>query len=90
MQWHQRIKIIRVIAEELSTIQGLDGGAVYNLACMSLYLEQPARAMELLRRAVAMGFNSIDTFRTDPDLRSLQGTPDFETLMEELGAARNA
>ncbi|MFI5202327.1 MAG: TPR end-of-group domain-containing protein, partial [Candidatus Kapaibacterium sp.] len=62
----------------------------YNLACMSLYLDRAAHAMELLCRAVAMGFNSLDTFRSDPDLRSLQGTPEFERLMEELEAKTNA
>lgn len=45
--------------------------------------------MEDLRIAHQNGFDNISTLTSDPDLRSLQGTPDFEELMDEINPRRN-
>ncbi len=71
-------------ADELSAVESLEGGALYNLACLYLHCNAPIRGMEHLRRAVQKGFRDIDEFRRDPDLDPLRGTPEFEELMKEL------
>ncbi len=71
-------------ADALSLIDTLDGGSLYNLACVYLTCNLSSRGMEHLRRAVAKGFSDIDTFRHDPDLAPLRGMPEFEELMKEL------
>jgi tetratricopeptide (TPR) repeat protein len=71
-------------ADELSSIETLDGFALYNLACLYLNCNTPDRGMEHLRRAVAKGFRDIEAFRRDPDLNPLRGTPEFEELIKEL------
>lgn len=47
------------------------------------------KAVEDLRIAHQNGFDNISTLTSDPDLRSLQGTPDFEELMDEINPRRN-
>ena len=71
-------------ADALSLIETLDGVSLYNLACLYLTCDSPSRGIEHLRRAVAKGFSSIETFRHDPDLSPLRGTPEFEAMMKEL------
>jgi tetratricopeptide (TPR) repeat protein len=41
-------------------------------------------AMELLHRAVAMGYDAIDLLRTDPALDPLRGREDFRLLLMDL------
>jgi hypothetical protein len=41
-------------------------------------------SMVLLRKAVAMGFRSPDTYRTDEALDPLRGRDDFKLLMMDL------
>ena len=71
-------------ADTLSVVETLGGPALYNLACVYLQCNSPSRGMEHLRLAVVKGFKDIETFRRDPDLASLRGTPEFEGLMKEL------
>ena len=71
-------------ADALSLIESLDGASLYNLACLYLLCKSLSRGMEHLRRAVAKGFRDINSFRRDPDLAPLRGTPEFEALMKEL------
>ncbi len=73
-------------ADKLSAIESIDGNPCYNLACLYLNANLPERGMSLLRRAVQKGFRSMETFRRDPDLDPLRGTPEFEELMKELEA----
>ncbi len=71
-------------AETLSSLQFLDGGALYNLACIYVKCQQVERAMEMLRRSVEKGFMSLENFRHDPDLDPLRGREEFEALISEL------
>jgi TolB-like protein len=73
-------------ADELTLLESLDGGALYNLACLYLMNNTPERGMELLYRAVAKGFRNIDDFRHDPVLAPVRGTPEFEELLKKLEA----
>jgi TolB-like protein len=72
------------MADELSAVESLDGVALYNLVCVYLQCHEQERGLEHLRRAIGKGFRSIESFRSDPDLDPLRGTPEFEELMKEL------
>ena len=71
-------------AEKLSALESLDGGTLYNLACLYLHLQNPERGMVMLRRSVEKGFRNIDDFHRDPDLDPLRGQEEFEALIREL------
>jgi len=71
-------------AEKLSAVESLDGNAVYNLACLYLHLQDTERGMAMLTRSIEKGFRAIETFRHDPDLDPLRGTPEFDELMKEV------
>ena len=46
------------------------------------------RAMTPLREAIAKGYKDIDHMKKDTDLDALRPCADFQTLMTELGTAR--
>jgi len=71
-------------ARTLESTEGLDGFALYNLACIYLHEDDPASGIRTLRKSVERGFRNIELFRHDPDLDPLRGTPEFEELMKEL------
>ena len=71
-------------AHSLESTEGLDGMALYNLACLYLDEDDPVSGMRVLRKSVERGFRHIESFRLDPDLASLRGMPEFEKLMKEL------
>jgi tetratricopeptide (TPR) repeat protein len=71
-------------ADGLSLIETLDGGSLYNLACLYINCNSPSRGMEHLRRSVTKGYRDINAFRRDPDLALLRDTPEFEALVKEL------
>jgi hypothetical protein len=72
---------------------------VYDAACVlalaadrreeapgSLSREQcAARAVELLRQAVARGWRNGEHMKNDEDLKALRGRDDFRKLLAELG-----
>jgi adenylate cyclase len=72
------------VARELSSLTNLDGAAVYNLACLLVKGGSNKDALLTLARSIERGFLDIETFRRDPDLASLRGTPEFEELMKKL------
>ena len=53
----------------------------YNCACLFARLGEPARAIESLRSALAMGYADDGWLRHDPDLNVLREHPDFIALM---------
>ncbi len=71
-------------AEKLSSVESLDGLACYNLACVYMRASDSVHGLSMLRRSIGKGLLNIETFRRDPDLDSLRGMPEFETLMKEL------
>lgn len=76
-------------ANKLLAVESLDGNALYNLACLYVHLQDADRSMAMLRRAVEKGIRNIETFRRDPDLDPLRGSPEFEALMKEFEAQQN-
>jgi hypothetical protein len=47
-------------------------------------IDQPAKAVSLLRRAGAEGFPNYPAFRDDPLFRSLHARTDFKDLLSAL------
>jgi tetratricopeptide (TPR) repeat protein len=58
--------------------------AQVTLAFAHARLGQKADAVEWLRRAAENGMPNYPLFRNDPNLRSLQGDPEYEALMARL------
>ena len=71
-------------ANRLEVTEGLDGVALYNLACIYLKESDHASGIRTLRKSIERGIRNIDDFRRDPDLAPLRGTPELEELMKEL------
>jgi serine/threonine protein kinase/tetratricopeptide (TPR) repeat protein len=60
-------------------------GTLYNLACLSAVEGRREEALNLLREAVDSGFDGRAIF-DDPDLTSLRGDPEFESLVDQVRA----
>jgi adenylate cyclase len=71
-------------AGTLAADELLDGKCCYNLGCYYMHENIPDRAMKLFKYAVERGFRHLVTFKRDPDLDPLRGTPEFEALIKEL------
>ena len=57
--------------------------AHYNIACAYSKLDRIPDAVVSLGKAIDYGFNNLDTMKADPDLRSIQGSPEFQALMKK-------
>jgi hypothetical protein len=83
-------------ANALAAAKEVTGDTLYDLACVcalastavkdnaQLQDQYAARAVELLRQAVAKGYKDIDHLKKDDDLKPLRQREDFRKLMEEL------
>lgn len=59
-----------------------EGNVVYNIACVHALLDDRERAMELLEKAVALGWGDRAWLETDSDLACLRDSPRFEALLK--------
>ena len=83
-------------AEELAKTDDKDSNAIYDLACVyalacaaakddaKLKEQYAARAVEMLRQAVAKGFKNIEHLKKDDDLMVLREREDYLKLVKEL------
>jgi len=55
---------------------------LYNGACLYARLGESARAISVLRQAIANGYEDFGWMRNDPDLSALHGDPDFVALTQ--------
>jgi serine/threonine-protein kinase len=58
--------------------------AQFSIACAYARLGMNAEAVDWLRQTAANGMPNYPLFRNDPNLRTLQGDPEYEALMAEL------
>lgn len=58
--------------------------AYYNMACACAKLGAIPEAVENLRNAYDNGFDNIRTMTSDPDLRPVYGSAEFEMFMDEI------
>lgn len=56
--------------------------AIYNLACVHAKLGQNDEALEMLRRAIKLGFRSKQQLEKDEDLASLRESPEFAEILK--------
>jgi adenylate cyclase len=54
---------------------------LYNVTCVYSRLGEPRRAVEVLRQAIAAGYENFSWLRNDPDLDALRDDPDFKALI---------
>lgn len=62
--------------------------AHYNMACAYASLGNVGESVANLKKAFEYGFDNYATVRADPDLESVQGSTEFERLMEEVDPRR--
>lgn len=58
--------------------------AHYNLACSLALSQKRPDALRALHTAITLGYDDRDWMEQDPDLESLKGDPEFETLLGKL------
>ena len=84
-------------ADTLSSVDSWDEGDLYNFACIYSLAsnklpakrdEYAARAVALLRQAVAKGYTDAKHIAADDDLAPLRGRADFRAVLAELAARR--
>jgi adenylate cyclase len=63
---------------------------LYNTACVYAGLGEVDRAIELLERAVALGWGDRAWIENDSDLAPLRGDPRFRALLDRMGQAPQA
>jgi tetratricopeptide (TPR) repeat protein len=83
-------------AEDRSVIKNLSAGLYVDLGCIfalaaasvkddaKLRDQHAARAVELLRQAVAKGYKDAEYLKKVDDLKALRERPDFQSLLKEL------
>jgi tetratricopeptide (TPR) repeat protein len=79
-------------AEEVRDTTGLSGEQRYNLACIYSVASRDGerkqvhadRAMELLKQAIAAGWNDVEQTKQDTDLDPLRARADFKKLLAEF------
>jgi adenylate cyclase len=74
----------RVFAEQALRARPDDIGTVYNAACTYALIGDPDRAVELLARAVDLGWSSAEWLAHDPDVDSLRADPRFQRIQSAL------
>jgi serine/threonine-protein kinase len=87
-------------ANALAETKDVNASMLYDLACVcsvasasvkndaKLSDRYAARAVELLRQAVARGYKDVEHLKKDPDLDPLRGREDFKQLLAELQAGK--
>jgi tetratricopeptide (TPR) repeat protein len=83
-------------ATEQAQAKDVSGAMLYQCACLcalaaavvkedaKLQDQYAAQALELLQRAVAIGFPDMQQMKEDKDLGSLRGRADFQKLLQEI------
>jgi serine/threonine protein kinase/tetratricopeptide (TPR) repeat protein len=74
-EWADRA--IEVDPDEISTL--------YNIACLFSISGDGERALDLLERAVDLGWARAEWLKADPDFASVHGNPRYEALLKRLG-----
>ncbi|MGA7296102.1 MAG: tetratricopeptide repeat protein [Rhodanobacteraceae bacterium] len=61
-----------------------ESNVVYNIACVFAQLGESERGMDLLERAVGLGWRDRAWLETDSDLACLRGMPRFTALLKDM------
>ncbi|MDK3159466.1 hypothetical protein QPK87_23225 [Kamptonema cortianum] len=71
------------IDQKLARLLPRDPMSHYNLACSYALLRQNQKAVKSLTKAIHLGYCDWDWMKSDPDLKSLRLTIEFQSLCEE-------
>jgi len=74
--------------EELAALAPLDPTIRYNLACSLALCGRGETALDMLERAVELGYADLEHLLEDEDLASLRAEVRFRTLIERLRKAK--
>jgi tetratricopeptide (TPR) repeat protein len=58
-----------------------DGNTLYNAACTYGILKNKAKALEMVKKALAAGWDNLNWAARDSDLECLHGDPEFQKLV---------
>jgi adenylate cyclase len=83
-----RVDESRQFSERAIALRPDDGATHYNAACCAALAREYPRALDLLERAVELGYGNIEWLLNDNDLVPLHGEPRFQRLVERLEARR--
>lgn len=68
----------------LAELKPSDESVFYNLACSEALLGKRNQALRSLRKAVELGYLDVVHMLNDPDLTSIQKTPEFLEIVDTL------
>ena len=71
----------------LTQLRGHDPLTWYNLACSYSLLTRVDEALDVLRRALELGYTDIGYMQKDPDLANVRQSPKYRQLLETLAAS---
>jgi len=72
------------IDERLSYLKPNDPIVLYNLACSYSLLKQIDKALEIVKRAIACGYNDFEHLQADGDLENLRKDTRFQSYYRQL------
>jgi serine/threonine protein kinase/lipopolysaccharide biosynthesis regulator YciM len=78
---HDEASCIRNLEIAVS-LRPRDSNVLYNGACTYALLGRKPEALEMLRRAIAAGYQNIDWLTRDPDFTSLRDDPEFQQILQ--------
>lgn len=81
-----RLEESRQFSERAIALRPDDGATHYNAACCAALAKDYGRSLELLERAVELGYGNLDWILHDNDLVPLHGDPRFMALVKRLEA----
>ncbi len=58
----------------------------HNMACTFAFLGEKERALDMVKAAVAHGYQDAKSMRSDPELAFISGSPEFRAIMEPAKA----
>jgi serine/threonine protein kinase/tetratricopeptide (TPR) repeat protein len=81
---HDETSCIRNLEIAVS-LRPRDSNVLYNGACTYALLGRKPEALEMLRRAIAAGYQNIDWLTRDPDFTPLRDDPEFQQILQSAG-----
>lgn len=68
--------------QRLIVLEPEDDLVWYNYACSCALIEELDQALAALRKALDLGYSDLAWMARDPDLKNLQGDPQFKALQK--------
>jgi len=72
------------VDQHLARLRPGDPVVLYNLACSFSLLNQPDKALIVIKQALALGYGELEYLQMDDDLKALRALPEFQKYFEPL------